>query len=141
MRMWPEAREGEFLKAVLPDQRAFRYWSKRFQMTYEGKIDTWDYPWTLSCWLANGLSVVPAVNLVSNLGFGRQGTHTLGRRSKLANMPVGEIAFPLQHPISMLPNRRADAYTQRTVFREHFLAPIKKSIKRRLQTMGIGFGS
>ena len=139
MCLWPNVRDGGLLKALLPDRRALRFWSKRFQMTYEGKIDTWDYPWTLSCWLENGLTAVPAVNLVTNQGFGRLGTHTLGSRSRLANMPAGKMSFPLQHPPYVVPNWRADAYTQHTVFKEHLLAPLKKAVKQRLQAMGIDF--
>ena len=32
---------------------------------------TWDYQWAFACWLRSGLSVLPNVNLVSNIGFGR----------------------------------------------------------------------
>ena len=31
---------------------------------------TWDYQWTYACWKMNGLSIVPASNLVSNIGIG-----------------------------------------------------------------------
>ncbi len=130
MRQWPEARRSVFLRKLLTSSKAEKFWAKRFQMTYEGKIDTWDYPWTLSCWLQDGLTVIPAVNLVSNIGFGSQATHTLGRRNRLADMPARAIGFPLLHPPQIVPDQDVDDFTQRTVFVEHRLAPLKKVLKR-----------
>jgi hypothetical protein len=39
--------------------------------------DAWDYQWTLARYAAGGLSVVPARNLVTNVGFGTDATHTV----------------------------------------------------------------
>jgi len=51
----------------------------RFQLyknIYEGKIDTWDYQWTVSRLLQNGLAIVPSKNLILNIGFDLSSTHT-----------------------------------------------------------------
>ncbi|GEO03221.1 hemolytic protein HlpA [Adhaeribacter aerolatus] len=40
------------------------------------KIDTWDYQWTFSVWKNKGKCIVPNVNLIQNLGFGKDATHT-----------------------------------------------------------------
>jgi len=40
------------------------------------KANTWDYQWMYSCWTRDGLSLFPSVNLVENLGFGVDATHT-----------------------------------------------------------------
>lgn len=39
-------------------------------------LDTWDYQWALSRWQRDGLALVPQRNLVTNIGFGRDATHT-----------------------------------------------------------------
>lgn len=132
MGRWPEARQRQLLKSVLPDDKALRFWTRRFDATYAGRIDTWDYGWTLSCWLENRLSIVPSVNLVSNIGFGKGAIHTTGRRSPYANMPAAEMKFPLVHPPYKIRYPAADLYTQRTLFRDHLLAPLKRKIKRML---------
>jgi hypothetical protein len=44
---------------------------------YEGRIDTWDYQWTISRLLNNGLSIVPSKNLIKNIGFDKDATHTV----------------------------------------------------------------
>lgn len=56
----------------------------------------WDKQWWLSIMTAGGLSVTPAVNLVQNVGFDADATHTgaPGRR----DAPSCAIAFPLSHP-------------------------------------------
>jgi hypothetical protein len=41
--------------------------------------DAWDYQWTLARYATGGLSVVPARNLVANVGFGADATHTVHR--------------------------------------------------------------
>jgi len=44
---------------------------------FRAEIDTWDYSMELCLSLQSGLSVVPCVNLVSNIGFGKDATHTI----------------------------------------------------------------
>jgi len=78
MKLWPEIRDGNWLMDILNDQSAVKYWTKYFEDTYTGKIDTWDYEWVFACWIQNGLSIMPNVNLVSNIGFDTCGTHTRG---------------------------------------------------------------
>jgi hypothetical protein len=113
MDTWPEVREHGLLYDILGDERAAEYWSRKFQLTYEGLIDTWDYQWQFCCWMNNGLSLVPAVNLASNIGFGVTAVHTK-RWLRSANIPSHPIPFPLHHPRYIIRNREADEYTQRT---------------------------
>jgi len=40
-----------------------------FIMTYENKIDTWDFQWIYKCVENNFLCITPYVNLVSNIGI------------------------------------------------------------------------
>jgi len=66
-------------------------------------------------WLQNGLHILPNVNLVANIGFGVDATHTKSLR-KCANMPVEAVGFPLQHPPFIIRDAAADDYTQATHF-------------------------
>ncbi len=87
-----------------------KYWQGIFDHLYEtGKPNTWDYPWTFTCWQNGGLTALPNVNLVSNIGFGVDGTHTFGE-SKLANLPVNDLG-EIRHPSFLVRNRFADEYT------------------------------
>lgn len=117
MKLWPEVRDGECLRDLLGDDLA-RFWTKNFEMAYNGKIDTWDYQWTFACWIHNGLSILPNVNMVSNIGFNPDATHTKDSESKVANLPVEDMEFPLSHPKFMIRDAQADAFTHNLVFKQ-----------------------
>lgn len=110
MTLWPVIRDGGWLEHKLGDSRERKYWTSIFDRVHQGVIDTWDYQWTFTCWTQNGLTVLPQKNLISNIGFGMDATHTL-RESNFAELPVYEMRFPLSHPNYMLHNIDADAYT------------------------------
>ena len=53
------------------------YWKNIFQSMKEKKVDTWDFQWTCTLWYYKKKSVLPNVNLVSNIGFHpEEATHT-----------------------------------------------------------------
>ena len=112
MQLWPEAKHENRLKDILCSRTAVRYWHNIFQRTYAGDIDTWDYAWTLACWLQNGLCILPNANLVSNIGFTAEGTHLTHTHSPFSHMPTTEMSFPLRHPSMVLRNAQADRFTQ-----------------------------
>ncbi|MBW4686912.1 MAG: glycosyltransferase family 2 protein [Komarekiella atlantica HA4396-MV6] len=116
MKLWPKIRDENWLKDILLDLSAVKFWQSIFQYTYEEKINSWAYVWTFSCWIQNGLSILPNVNLVSNIGYSLEATHTVKNYNDFANMPVEAIDFPLQHPLFMIRNSPADLFTQRNNF-------------------------
>jgi len=109
IRFWPEWKISSIWQALSPDQAERRYWEKIFNQMYRAEIDTWDYPWTASVWFNGGLTATPNVNLVSNLGFGPDSTHTTSSNSpqaKMATSALGEIT----HPASIFQDSEADRY-------------------------------
>ena len=65
-----------------------KYWGKIYEGVKVDIFDSWAYPWTLSIIANNGLCINPNVNLISNIGFGEEGTHTFGEDNPLANVPT-----------------------------------------------------
>jgi len=128
MRMWPEISQGGWLYDILGNKRSTIYWQNMFRKTFAGEINTWDYQWTFACWLQNGLSVIPNTNLISNIGYSNEATHTKDTDSKYANMPVEEMHFPLVHPNFMIRNELADRYSQLNQFKCGFLSSIRHLI-------------
>jgi hypothetical protein len=59
--------------------------------------------------------VLPNVNLVKNIGFDEEATHTKMAPDELLNIPV-QAAGDLIHPRNIFVNRRADLYTFKTMF-------------------------
>lgn len=113
MSLWPAVRETDFLLDVVGSRRGADMWRRTFDAVHAGEIDTWDYQLTFSCWIQHRLCIVPRVNLVSNIGFGIDATHTQGD-GPLANIPARAMPFPMTHPTCMVRNRTADRYTQAT---------------------------
>ncbi|WP_400191522.1 nucleotide-diphospho-sugar transferase [Hymenobacter sp. B81] len=70
--------------------------------------DVWDYQWHFTVAAHSGLAIVPAVNLVSNIGFGDDGTHTFDFDDEQAAVPTTDLNFPLHHPAFVLCDRRRD---------------------------------
>ncbi|MCA2504064.1 MAG: glycosyltransferase family 2 protein [Microcystis sp. M54BS1] len=130
MKLWQEIRDGNWLESILGKTQAVKYWTKIFQTYYDGKIDTWDYPWNFACWIQNGLTILPNVNLVSNIGFGEDATHTIGSKSRLANLGVQEMNFPLKCPPFLIRNEGADNYTQKNIFNPNLFQRIKNKLGR-----------
>lgn len=72
-----------------------------------GRNHTWDYQWGVSRFLNSGLSIVPDVNLISNIGFGPTATHTKGSPEKFLET-IDELRFPLMHPEFCVANANFD---------------------------------
>mgnify|MGYP001115841842 CR=1 FL=1 len=112
MDSWPVVRQKKYLSSVFSNSRSIQYWTSKFQNTYEKKIDSWAFPWALSCWLQSELTILPSKNLVANIGFGADGTHHRSQKTPFANIPALPIEFPLKHPRFVVRNSQADAFTQ-----------------------------
>jgi hypothetical protein len=91
------------------------------------ELDTWDYQWGFTKTANNALSIVPAVNLIHNIGFGEGATHTSHPQSVL---PVDQrkLNFPLRHPPFVV----ADTAFDQRYTRSAFPPPSLKTRIRRL---------
>lgn len=91
------------------------YFALIAHLTKLGKIDTWDYRWTLANLNKNNLFVVPNRNLVTNIGAGEYATHTrVIPRSLLPKMET--LQFPLEDPVETISNNGLDNQFARLVY-------------------------
>lgn len=67
------------------------YWTAKFDSVGYRITNTWDYQWVYCVMKNKGLAIVPGVNLVSNIGFGENSTHTGDSSYYLANLKTSEI--------------------------------------------------
>jgi hypothetical protein len=118
---WPAIRESGWLRDILGARREAEYWEEVFDLVHAGHIGTWDYQWVFACWMQSALCVLPNVNLVSNIGFGTDATHT-GGSTKVARLPAEEMPFPLEHPPVMIRDSVADRRTAELFFRRTLLS-------------------
>lgn len=111
IKMWPSIKKENYHKRILGEALG-NFYEKIWDAVYLGKIDTWDYQWML-CRMLQGIAIIPCVNLISNIGFGENSTHTANNNSKLSNLPLGEIRFPLQHEKYFVMNFEKDQSWER----------------------------
>lgn len=109
MAQWPlaEKRYPSILERF-GSQEAMDHRRKIWEKTYLGLIDSWDYQWLFAVCSQNGLCILPKVNMISNIGFGQDATHTAVHDSSRENLPRGETFFPLIHPPLMLRDAESD---------------------------------
>ncbi|MFT6127434.1 MAG: hypothetical protein ACJAVA_001924 [Flavobacteriaceae bacterium] len=93
-----------------------KQWSDIFLKVSNGKIDTWDYQWTYAALANSGLTILPNKNLISNIGFGPDATHTTNLESENSKLPIHEMNYPLIHPSFIIQNVTADEFTESKMF-------------------------
>jgi hypothetical protein len=115
MKFWPEWKNSrDFLKKI-PDKVEKRYWKNIFDLMFLEKIDTWCYPLSASIWYRGGLTATPNVNLVTNIGFGVEATHTKSKTQENLKIPYKSLGA-LIHPKKIARNIEADNW----VFNNHY---------------------
>ncbi len=124
LAFWPELRRSRRWRALFDNILERLYWHNIFSGVYAGKHDSWAYPWMASVWNRGGLTVTPNVNLVKNIGFGLEATHTFKSDTGLAveSQPLGNII----HPVGMDVNRLADDIVFKNVYRDSMSSLIGK---------------
>lgn len=74
------------------------YWCGKFNLTATGEMDTWDYQWMYYQLNNKMFSIFPSVNLVKNIGFNENATHTLDQNTPLSAINAKAMDFPLKYP-------------------------------------------
>lgn len=132
IKLWPMIRDGNWHRDILRNKRGVKYWENIFQSVYDGKIDSWAYQWTLACWIQNGLNIVSNVNLVANIGFNAEGTHTKDRNDPRANSPVEALSFPLRHPPFVIGDTQAEEWAWKQE-NPGLLSRIQRKVKKKVK--------
>ncbi|MBF2064478.1 MAG: glycosyltransferase family 2 protein [Calothrix sp. C42_A2020_038] len=133
IKTWPEYRQLNLISSICNDAYEQQYWTNIFDNVFDGLIETWDYQWLYTCWLKKGLSIIPNYNLISNIGFGSDATHTFSS-SPWSNLPTQDI-WQIKHPRLISRNNIADDYTfayhyggNDLKLRDSFLFKLKRKI-------------
>lgn len=125
VKAWTQLRETNWLSDVLGDRESVAYWRGVFD-SLNDTSDVWDYQWIFSCWVQDAMAILPSVNLISNIGWGEDATHTKTLDNPSANLPVEAMSFPLSHPRYLAVNREADKFT----LENHYVGWSPKLLRR-----------
>ncbi len=116
IKFWPKFKKTNAWKNLHDNIIELKYWNKIFDKVYLNKIDSWAYPWTLSVWKNQGITVTPNSNLVTNIGFGANSTHSILSDKKIKYLNKSKLKKDILHPKLIKVNNNADKY----VFKKHF---------------------
>jgi len=116
MSDWPEVRESRWLKDLFPHPLEALYWRQIFDGTYSGKIQSWAYRWTYSCWRHGLLTATPVRNLVTNIGTGAAASNTRDPERGKHDLEAWAMTFPLAHAVDVTRDLTADDHAQQQAF-------------------------
>ncbi len=74
------------------------FYGSGFDLAHARKIVQWDWAVIFSAYLRGQLFAVPDRNLISNIGWGPEGTQHKNPSHILAGLPAHAMEFPLHHP-------------------------------------------
>ena len=128
MARWPRIRDEGRLADIVGNRSEAAYWHNIFESIHRGDIDTWDYQWVFANWLEGRMNILPAVNMISNVGFDKNATHTIAVDRGVSNLRRNPMGFPLVHPPGVFRNIQADQFSERMCFR----IPLTRRVHRKL---------
>jgi hypothetical protein len=102
--------QGEWfalLDRTHPNPTEAGYWREVYKNLSARVVDTWDFQMFFSCWRAGLNHVMPGRNLISNIGYGLDATHT-NFTSPMANLPTQPLTVGPE-PVSLTPDRTVDS--------------------------------
>ncbi len=120
---WRKISPWRFANACNFSPAAVLYFASNLELTGRGNVDTWDWQMAFAAMRSKQLVVSPNINLVANVGFGQDATHTHVGESGL---PV-QVSMPVEIPVApMKRNRAADRWE----LRHHYRATVIGGLDR-----------
>lgn len=98
MEKWNYPENQQKIKEVLQDEEQFNYRYQICQQAFNKKVNTWDYQWTFARLLQGGLTIISDVNLIKNIGFNSNATHTTKFSLFNTDLDSHGLDFPLSIP-------------------------------------------
>jgi hypothetical protein len=131
MKDFPDFVRDNNIENIWKKKEVQKYWQEKFSELYAYHFDIWDYQLTYAIWKNDGICISPNANLISNVGFGPNATHTLTSSRSVAGVPLGRISSPLIHPSAMVIDTVADDLDNSLIHMKH------TKIKNLLRRMGL----
>jgi hypothetical protein len=107
---------SDWLRSIVGHSLFAAELQRHFDALSRGGAYTWDYQWMHHMFLNGGLSVVPNLNLVENVGFGPDATHTRIADQRYI-MKASALPFPLRHPEAIEVCTEADEFEKSYLYR------------------------
>ena len=132
MAAWPSTGLQVNALPYKPGQKLHHaYWDLVFDLAFKNQISTWDHQWTFAHWENNAVCVTPANNLVRNIGFGADATHTSGSDPEyVKRLQVAQQFVPGSSSPAVVDNRRYYEHMSRIVLGISVITWVRLSLRR-----------
>lgn len=110
------------LKSVHETDFEYRYWNHILGLMLNGGIDTWDFQMFFHAWKSKSIHLSPTKNLVTNIGYDNQATHT-NFQSPMGN----RITWPVNGDLTKHYDIATCAETDSIIFFLRFLESMKNT--------------
>ena len=112
------------------DWKWVKWWRNKFDEVKEKKIDTWDYQWLYAGFKYRLYSIVPHHNLIRNIGFNGNATHTTNSEHPISRLETRSLNLPLTHPGKIVRNGIYEEQYVKKIWKLYF----RRNILYQLQT-------
>lgn len=100
-------RETPYAKSVIANMgykaKDIRYWKYRLTAIDLNDVSAWDWQWYFTLAANNMLAICPKHTLTTNIGFGKDATHTCQAHIPSQYIANEGLTFPLRHPSCVAP--------------------------------------
>ncbi len=102
----------------LPEE--LKHYNSSYAKAASGELDSWGFRWHFAVVCNKGYAITPTTNLVKNIGFSKDATHTTDIASPLSFLKAQRMTFPLVHPETVKAHNSI----------EHMIAQINFGLKK-----------
>ncbi|MFM9180286.1 MAG: hypothetical protein ACKOV8_03410 [Phycisphaerales bacterium] len=99
-------------------------WRRKLRRVARGSVDTWDYQWVLAHLKHDGLTVIPRINLVTNVHTG-SGAHSGPSAGPFQDLPSSAMDDPVVHPTAIEHDETLDRMIE-IIASNHRFWPMRK---------------
>lgn len=103
------------LRQKYRDKFERKFWKDTFYNMAHHPFDTWDIQWVYCIYKMHGMGISPTRNLISNIGFNADATHTHSFDKNSSELPLFSVRN-IVHPATVKINKRADRTSYKKLF-------------------------
>ncbi len=111
-----------------------KHWESLFVNIYDNidRFNSWAYPFSYTVWKHKGMCIAPARNLITNIGFDANATHTKRAPFWFKYLDTGTIRVN-KHPKVLALHHRADHTEFDNIIKLNYAPPFLKKVQQRLK--------
>jgi hypothetical protein len=124
---WPVAKSLNIMASIFENEEEESLRVNIYDMLFHVREpDTWDYQWSFACFTNSGLTATPNRNIVANIGYGPDATHTTSQACHV----LDTRGLPdIKHPSFVVRDRIADCFMYQAFY------AAKPNVKNRLSSI------